>query len=135
MMTMILKLCAKCGKPTAYPARYCSTCLPIVLAEREKREAEVKAKADKAYNARRDPKYPIFYHSQAWRMLSARYLQGHIYKCEACGGLAVEVHHKIPIQTPEGWERRFDITNLKAVCIECHNKEHGRFQRRRQKAR
>jgi 5-methylcytosine-specific restriction endonuclease McrA len=125
---MILKLCNKCGKPCAYPAKYCGVCLPGVLAAKEARDAEVKAKADKAYNARRDPKYVQFYRSKPWRMLSARYMQDHTWRCEKCGGLAVEVHHKQPIQTPEGWERRFDVTNLMAVCVDCHNKEHKRFQ-------
>ena len=129
-MNMILKLCNKCGKPCAYPAKYCDTCLPDVVAAREAREAEIKARADKAYNSRRDPKYVRFYRSKPWRMLSARYMQDHTWTCEGCGGLAVEVHHKQPIQTPEGWERRFDVTNLKAVCVECHNKEHDRFQKR-----
>ena len=130
-MNMILKLCNKCGKPCAYPAKYCDVCLPDVLAAREAREAEVKARADKAYNSRRDPKYVRFYRSKPWRMLSARYMQDHAWTCEGCGGLAVEVHHMQPIQTPEGWERRFDVTNLKAVCVECHNKEHDRFRSKR----
>lgn len=125
---MLLKLCNKCGKPCVYPAAYCPTCLPVVTAAREAREAETKARADKAYNSRRDPKYVRFYKSKPWRMLSARYMQDHSWTCEGCGGLAVEVHHMQAIQTPEGWERRFDVTNLKAVCVECHNKEHKRFQ-------
>lgn len=130
---MILKLCNKCGKPCAYPAKYCPDCLPAVIAAREAREAEVKARADKAYNSRRDPKYVRFYRSKPWRMLSARYMQDHAWTCERCGGLAVEVHHMQPIQTPEGWERRFDVTNLMAVCVDCHNKEHNRFQSKKAK--
>ena len=127
---MLLKQCHKCGKPCAYPASYCPTCLPIVTAAREAREAEVKARADKAYNSRRDPKYVRFYKSKPWRMLSSRYMQTRGWVCERCGGLAVEVHHIKPIQTDEGWNRRLDITNLKAVCVDCHNHEHKRFVKR-----
>lgn len=127
---MILKQCNRCGRPCAYPAKYCGGCLPGVLAARAEREAEVKARADKAYNARRDPKYVRFYRSKPWRMMSARYMQDKGYVCEGCGGLAVEVHHRVPIQTDEGWGRRLDLTNLMAVCVDCHNKEHKRFGRR-----
>lgn len=128
---MILKMCARCKRPTVYPARYCSSCAPIVQKEIEEREAEQKAKSMSEYNKRRDPKYSQFYRSKAWRMLSARYLQDHTWKCESCGGLAVEVHHVIPIQTDEGWNRRFDVTNLRALCVSCHNDEHGRFKKRK----
>lgn len=128
--TMLLKQCNKCGKPCAYPASYCPKCLPGVLEGRAIREAEAKARGDRLYNSRRDPKYKQFYRSKQWRMLSSRYMQDRGWMCEECRGLAVEVHHMQPIQTPEGWERRFDVTNLKAVCVDCHNKEHKRFQRK-----
>ena len=127
---MILKQCNRCSKPCAYPAKYCPDCLPIVTAMREARRGEVKGRADRAYNTRRDPKYQKFYRSKPWRMLSARYMQDHMWKCERCGGLAVEVHHIKAIQTDEGWDRRLDVTNLMAVCVDCHNKEHKRFMRR-----
>ena len=126
----MLKLCNRCKGVCVYPAKYCPTCLPIVTEMREARKAEVKAKADKAYNARRDPKYKAFYRSKPWRMLSGRYMQDKAWTCERCGGLAVEVHHGVPIQTDEGWNRRLDVTNLVAVCVDCHNKEHRRFMRR-----
>lgn len=128
---MIIKMCSRCGKPVVYPARYCGECLPVVEAEREAREQEQRRAANRAYNKRRDPKYTKFYKGREWRMLSARYLQDHAYKCEGCGGLACEVHHMDPIQTDSGWDRRYDVTNLKAVCTECHNAEHDRFRKGR----
>ena len=128
---MIIKLCSRCKKPVVYPARYCGECLPVVEAEREAREQEQRRAANRAYNKRRDPKYVQFYKGRQWRMLSARYLQDHAYKCEGCGGLACEVHHMDPIQCETGWDRRYDVSNLKAVCTECHNAEHDRFRKGR----
>ena len=129
----ILKMCARCKRPTVYPARYCSVCAPIVMRETEAREAEQRARSQREYNRKRDPKYTRFYKSHDWKMLSARYLQDQSWRCEQCGGLAVEVHHVVPIQTDEGWARRFDVTNLRAVCTDCHNKEHNRFMKRRER--
>ena len=126
---MIIKMCSRCKKPVVYPATYCERCLPVVEAEREAREQEQKRAANRAYNKRRDPKYTQFYKGRQWRMLSARYLQDHAYKCESCGGLACEVHHMEPIQTEAGWIRRYDVSNLKAVCTDCHNAEHDRFRK------
>ena len=127
---MIIKLCARCKKPTVYPARYCSTCSPIVERERQEREEKERERSMKKYNQQRDPKFSSFYKSKSWRMMSSRYMQDHGFKCESCGSLATDVHHVIPIQIPEGWDRRFDVGNLRALCVECHNKEHGRFIRK-----
>lgn len=67
--------------------------------------------------------------------MSRVYLQRAGYKCEAhltsdCQRLAVEVHHKDPIQTPTGWNRRLDWSNLEAVCTVCHNLRHPEKLRR-----
>lgn len=126
---MILKMCARCKRPTVYPARYCSSCAPIVEKEIEEREAEQKSESMRRYNRRRNPKYSRFYHSDEWKNLSTWYLTRHPY-CEDCGEIAVEVHHVKPIQTEEGWNRRFDVTNLRSQCLDCHNEKHDRFQKR-----
>lgn len=132
---MILKSCNKCGNLIPYGATYCNRCRPIVEAAREARRVESNRKSNRAYNERRDPKYVRFYNSKEWRMLSARYAQDKGYKCESkdCNKIATEVHHKIPIQTPKGWELRLDYDNLELVCKDCHNKRHNRFQKRRKK--
>jgi 5-methylcytosine-specific restriction endonuclease McrA len=74
--------------------------------------------------------YRSFYRSAAWRRMSQAKLAAVEYKCEAklpgCTGLAVEVHHIKPIQTPEGWALRLDADNLRAVCVHCHNRAHKR---------
>ncbi len=130
---MLLKECHRCGSYIQYPATYCSICLPIVEEERAKRIINTKKKVNRRYNQTRDKKYRRFYNSPEWRRLSAQYMADVGYRCEheGCTHIATEVHHIKPIQTPEGWERRLDYTNLKAVCVDCHNKEHGRFKRSR----
>lgn len=84
---------------------------------------------ERRYNNKRNPKYKTFYNSDAWNMLKNKKMMDEQYKCEDCGELAVEVHHIKPIQTEVGWELRLDYDNLAALCIDCHNKRHGRFQK------
>jgi predicted HNH restriction endonuclease len=97
------------------------------------RERNAQRKAQQ-YNRRRDPKYRSFYASTAWKAQSRARLQACGYRCEAklegCQGLAVEVHHIKPIQTPEGWEQRLTWENLEAVCTSCHNGRHPEKLRR-----
>ena len=105
---MLLKACNRCGNLIPYGSTYCKECTPIVEAEREARLRESRLKSNREYNKRRDPKYVRFYNSIPWRMLSAKRLQDDGYRCVECGKIASEVDHIIPIQTPEGWERRLD---------------------------
>ena len=122
----VLKACPKCKKLIPAGLPYCSTCAPIVEAARQVYKEENARKKAAAYNRRRDPKYGAFYRSKEWRLTSKSKLQDAAYKCESCGGLAVEVHHVKPIQTPEGWEERLEWSNLEALCTSCHNKRHNR---------
>ena len=112
-----------------YPATYCENCRDLVNKEREERAVVNNRRANKKYDAKRDKKYVRFYNSPEWRVLKGRYMADHKYKCEGkdCKEFATEVHHVDPIQTPSGWERRLDYTNLMNVCVRCHNKQHGRF--------
>lgn len=126
---MAVHPCPRCGRLIPVGVQYCDTCRPTVEAELEAYRLEKIRHRDAAYNRKRDPKYLQFYRSKDWRTLSQAYLQAARYKCEAhacpgCTGLAVEVHHKQPIQTPEGWARRLDWDNLEAVCTQCHNARH-----------
>lgn len=85
-----------------------------------------------------DARYRRFYRSKEWRMLSQRYAHDAGYRCEDCSGcpdapphgtcrqVGTDVHHIIPIQTPEGWARRFDPSNLMLLCVRKHNEAHGR---------
>ena len=132
---MLMKRCPRCHRMMPYGPAYCSECRPLAEAElSEIRERNAKKKAQR-YNRRRDPKYLTFYRSKEWRTMSRSYLQQAGYKCEAhlskdCQRIAVEVHHVQPIQTPEGWERRLDWSNLEAVCTVCHNLRHPEKIRR-----
>lgn len=130
---MLLKSCGRCGNLIPYGATYCSKCLPIVQAEREARTRESKLKSNREYNKTRDPKYLRFYNSIEWRTLSAKQLQDDGYRCVWCGRVASEVDHIIEIQTPEGWDRRLDKSNLRSMCHACHDKRHGRFIKKRKR--
>lgn len=125
---MLLKPCARCRALISYPSIYCATCKPI--AEEERREAFQKKRLlwNSRYNQKRDPKFTKFYASTDWKRMSKAKMQEAGYQCEECGAIAVEVHHIDPIQTESGWERRLDWSNLKALCLDCHNKAHDRFQ-------
>ena len=126
---MLLKQCARCKKWIRYGQTYCELCIPIVDAIRKERIAKAKAKYNSGYNKNRDPKYSRFYNSNDWKILSRKYIQDHRYRCEVCGALASEVHHKVPIQTEDGWRQRLCYYNLECLCLECHNKRHNRFQK------
>ena len=126
---MAQKPCPRCKKMMQVGPAYCEECAPLAKEELEAKRQEAQAKKAKMYNKRRDPKYLAFYKSRDWRMTSRVKLQSVGYKCEArlgeqCKGIAVEVHHTKPIQTPEGWDLRLEWSNLEAVCVPCHNARH-----------
>lgn len=127
---MLLKPCNRCGTLIQYGAVYCPVCAPIVEGEREARRRELSLESNRRYNKTRDPKYGRFYNSTDWRVLSRVRLQGDGYRCVECGAIASEVDHIKPIQTPEGWELRLDYDNLRSLCTRCHNKKHGRFNKK-----
>ena len=130
---MLLKSCHRCGNLIPYGSAYCKECTPIVEEEREARRRENSLKSNRRYNKTRDPKYSRFYNGVDWRMLSAKRLQDDGYRCVMCGGIATEVDHVIPIQTPEGWELRLDYNNTRSLCHGCHDKRHNRFVKKNNK--
>lgn len=131
---MLLKGCPRCGNLIPYGATYCEACKPIVEAQRAAYIEASKKASNKRYNKTRDPKYTQFYNSKEWRILSAKYTQDKGYKCELCGKIATEVHHRKPIQTDQGWTMRLDYNNLELLCVDCHNKRHNRFRRREKRS-
>ena len=132
--------CPRCKRLIPVGIAYCDDCRPVAEAQAaeaiERRRAFKRAKYNKAYNQRRDPKYGRFYNSVDWRTLSRAKLQDCGYKCEAkldgCQRLAVEVHHIEPIKTPEGWDKRLEWDNLMGVCIACHNVLDGKTFKRKE---
>lgn len=127
---MLLKPCSRCGNLIPYGTPYCTTCAPIVQAEREARKQQYNRKYNKEYNSNRDPKYVRFYNSIEWRTLSLKRLQDDGYKCLWCKKIATEVDHIEEIQTPDGWKKRLDYDNLRSLCSNCHNRRHGRFTKK-----
>ena len=125
---MLLKACAKCGVLIPYGRKWCDKCTSSIENDNFLgRGRSSRLEAQKKYNKTRDPKYSQFYNSKAWRTLSRKRIQDDGYKCVKCGKIASEVDHIIPIQTPDGWERRFDFDNLQSLCVRCHNLKHGRM--------
>ena len=124
---MILKMCRRCRKMIVHPNIYCTACFEVVA----ENKAENKKQSNRNYNQKRDKKYTAFYNSIQWGVLRDKKMQDEQYRCENCGKIATEVHHKKPIQTEEGWELRLEYNNLETLCLDCHNLRHNRFQRRR----
>lgn len=67
-----------------------------------------------------------FYQSKQWKKTRAAYMASRYYVCERCGGVARIVHHinhlnKRNINNPS---IALDWSNLEALCMDCHNKEH-----------
>lgn len=120
---MLLKECRRCKKLIPYGFIYCKHCQEII----DKKRMEQKQERDRKYAKKRDPKYLRFYKSKEWKALSLKKLQSTNYRCEVCGKYATEVHHKQPIQTPQGWLKRYDFNGLQSLCVSCHNLQHKRF--------
>lgn len=138
----LMKACPRCRKLIPHGLAYCETCAPIAEAERQAKQARRAEYLTKKYNqrynnkrAQDDPKYRQFRNSKEWKQLSRAKLQDCGYKCEAqlegCQRIACEVHHVIPIKTPEGWGRRYDWDGLQGVCIVCHNILDGRHGKKK----
>ena len=114
----ITKQCPRCKKIIPYGDRYCDDCRPIMEADIVERYR----RGNRKYNQRRNPKLQEFYHSKAWKRLRLARLVHAGYTCEYCRQAPAEdVHHEIPIDTPEGWDNRYNFNDLRAACIRCHN--------------
>ena len=68
-----------------------------------------------------------FYKSKAWRRVSAAYMASKCYICERCGKPATICHHKTWLNGSNVNDPNIALSfdNLEALCIECHNAEHG----------
>jgi len=75
-----------------------------------------------------------FYKSKAWfvaRNIKTNATQG---KCERCGAIGEEVHHKIRLTVDNVKDAFISLNqeNLELLCKSCHNEEHGRFKKKKQ---
>ena len=73
-----------------------------------------------------------FYKSKAWfvaRNVKTDATQG---KCERCGAVGEEVHHKIRLTIENVSDTSISLNqeNLELLCRDCHNKEHDRFKKK-----
>lgn len=73
-----------------------------------------------------------FYKSKAWfvaRNVKTNATQG---KCELCGAIGEEVHHKIRLIVDNVNDTNISLNqdNLELLCKDCHNDEHGRFKKK-----
>lgn len=68
-----------------------------------------------------------FYGSPFWKKQRKHRLLVDDYKCARCGGLAVDVHHKITLTELNVNDLSIsELDNLESLCRKCHNKEtHG----------
>ena len=68
-----------------------------------------------------------FYKGKAWRRVSAAYMASKCYICERCGKPASICHHKTWLNGSNVNDPNIALSfdNLEALCIECHNAEHG----------
>jgi len=73
-----------------------------------------------------------FYKSKAWvvaRNIKTSATKG---KCERCGAVGEEVHHKIRLTVENVSDTSISLNqeNLELLCRDCHNKEHDRFKKK-----
>ena len=76
-----------------------------------------------------------FYRSAAWQQARLLKITSANGRCEKCGGVGEEVHHIVHV-TPSN-VNDLNVTlnqeNLILLCKCCHNKEHDRFNKNKQK--
>lgn len=79
-----------------------------------------------------------FYNSPEWHRCKDTYLESVNHLCERCLAKGIYepakiVHHKIHL-SPENMgdpEIMYGFDNLEALCLACHNDEHGRKKKTR----
>ncbi len=70
-----------------------------------------------------------FYKSKEWQLARTIKINDANGKCERCGALGEEVHHKkrLTINNVRDVSVSISQDNLELLCKNCHNKEHKRF--------
>lgn len=72
-----------------------------------------------------------FYKSDAWKLAREIKIRSVNGRCERCGGIGQEVHHRnrLTVENAEDASISVNPENLELLCRECHNKEHKRFSK------
>lgn len=70
-----------------------------------------------------------FYKSDAWKKVREEVILRAGGRCEICGKVGREVHHKIHLTLDNADDASISLNpdNLLLLCKECHNKMHDRF--------
>ena len=73
-----------------------------------------------------------FYRSSAWLLARQQKIAACNGRCEICGAIGEEVHHKIALTPSNITDTNITLNpdNLIYLCKECHNKEHDRFKKK-----
>ena len=73
-----------------------------------------------------------FYRSSAWLLARQQKIASCNGRCEMCGAIGEEVHHKIPLTADNINDVNITLNpdNLIYLCKDCHNKEHHRFEKK-----
>lgn len=66
-----------------------------------------------------------FYSSSAWQKKRKYKMMVENYTCKRCGGVAIDVHHKITLTevNVNDHDVSMRLDNLECLCRKCHNKE------------
>lgn len=75
-----------------------------------------------------------FYKSVAWQVAREIKIRDVNGKCERCGEIGDEVHHKtkLTVHNVKNHNISLNQENLELLCKKCHNKEHKRFSKSQQ---
>jgi len=75
-----------------------------------------------------------FYKSIQWKVARTIKIQEANGRCERCGALGEEVHHKIRLTILNIMDVTISLNqkNLEFLCKKCHNVEHKRFSKQQQ---
>lgn len=75
-----------------------------------------------------------FYKSKDWKLAREIKIFDTNGRCERCGALGEEVHHKkrLTLQNVDDTNISLKQENLELLCKKCHNKEHKRFSNQQQ---
>lgn len=72
-----------------------------------------------------------FYKSETWKLAREIKIRKVDCRCERCGGIGIEVHHRhrLTVDNVEDTSISINPDNLELLCKDCHNKEHRRFSK------
>jgi 5-methylcytosine-specific restriction endonuclease McrA len=75
-----------------------------------------------------------FYKSAAWQIAREIKIRDVNGKCERCGALGEEVHHKTRLTILNYMDTSVSLNqdNLELLCRKCHNSEHKRFSKEKE---